>query len=129
MMNNQKGFSLVELVIVIAILGIFGTAVFGLFTTGAHSYRDVGDDSDIQNEAQLTVNQIENLVVDTTNALTYSYTAGGTTTRVLSDNGIGEVDGKTLTVYDKDAIYIIDWNKADKKIYLQKNEIDDSGTG
>ena len=128
MMNNQKGFSLVELVIVIAILGIFGTAVFGLFTTGAHSYRDVGDDSDIQNEAQLTVNQIENLVVDTTNALTYSYTAGGTTTRVLSDNGIGEVDGKTLTVYDKDAIYIIDWNKADKKIYLQKNEIDDSGT-
>lgn len=128
MMNNQKGFSLVELVIVIAILGVLGIAVFGLFTTGAHSYRDVGDDSDIQNEAQLTVNQIENLVVDTTNALTYSYTAGGTTTKVLSDNGIGEVDGKTLTVYDKDAIYIIDWNKADKKIYLQKNEIDDTGT-
>lgn len=127
-MNNHKGFSLVELIIVIAILGIFGTAVFSLIVVGTRSYRNVGNDSDIQNEAQLTVNQIENLVIDTTKAITYSYTAGGTTTKVLSDNGIGEVDGKTLTVYNSDAIYIIDWIKADKKIYLQKNTVDNTGT-
>lgn len=127
-MNNHKGFSLVELIVVIAILGIFGTAVFSLIVVGTRSYRNVGNDSDIQNEAQLTVNQIENLVIDTTKAITYSYTAGGTTTRVLSDSGIGEVDGKTLTVYNSDAIYIIDWIKADKKIYLQKNTVDNTGT-
>ena len=72
-MNNRKGFSLVELIVVIAILGIFGTAVFSLIVVGTRSYRNVGNDSDIQNEAQLTVNQIENLVIDTTKAITYSH--------------------------------------------------------
>ena len=126
-MNNNKGVSLVELIIVIAILGIFGTAVFSLFVVGTRSYRNVGNDSDIQNEAQLTANQIENLLIDTTKAITYSYTAGGSTTKVLSDNGVGEVDSKTITVYNTDSIYIIDWIKSDKKIFLQKKEVDNTG--
>ena len=139
-MNNQKGFTLVELVIVIAILGIFGTAVFGLFSTGTRSFRDVGDDTDVQNEAQLTVNQIENLIIDATNAITYSYTAeGGSDVMIKSDNEIASgtnVVQKTLKIYnlaknendntDRKEIYTITFNKNDKKITLFKSITYDS---
>ena len=64
--NNMKnsGFTLVELVIVMAILGILGLAVVCFIGTSTKQFKYASKDVDLQYEAQLTMNQIGDLIID-----------------------------------------------------------------
>lgn len=63
-MKNNRGMSLVEVLITVAILAlvIIGAATFML--TGSRSFAKGNADSGVQSEAELAVNQIEDLVID-----------------------------------------------------------------
>lgn len=65
-MKNPKGYSLIELIVVVAILAIVGTAVFGFFLTSSRLYKNDSDEVNLQYESQLAVNQLENLLIDAT---------------------------------------------------------------
>ena len=45
-MKNPKGYSLIELIIVVAILAIVGTAVFGFFLTSSRLYKNLVESQD-----------------------------------------------------------------------------------
>ncbi len=66
--KNNRGFSLVELVCVVAILGLTTTAVGSAMVVSAQNYKKGTVEFDVQQEVQTTTNLIGNLVVDAVNA-------------------------------------------------------------
>ncbi|MEG1848279.1 MAG: prepilin-type N-terminal cleavage/methylation domain-containing protein [Lachnospiraceae bacterium] len=70
-MSRNKGFTLIELVVSIAILGVVGLAVMGFMTTGSRTYTNVNEEVDLQYEAQLSVNQLRDLIIDANRGVAY----------------------------------------------------------
>lgn len=61
---NNHGFSLVELLIAMAILGVVSLTIYSFMVTGSRFYGKQSADADIQSEAQLVANTISDLIVD-----------------------------------------------------------------
>lgn len=132
----NSGFSLVELVVVIAIMGIIGAGIIGFMVTGLSSYRNVSNEADVANEAQLVMNQLENLIVDCGYGLNYTYTTaedeGGnvTTGFVETDASMPEdTASKSITVYNLSCRYVITFDGDAQTITYQKDtrNTDDDG--
>ena len=74
--GDHRGLSLVELVCAIAIMGLVGAGVSGFMIVGANTYRSGTTEVELQTEAQMVVNQIGDLVIDST-AVIKGYDASG----------------------------------------------------
>ena len=69
--KENKGITLVELVVAIAILAIASTAIVSFMITGTKSYASSSADINLQYEAQLVLTQIQELMVDATEGVNY----------------------------------------------------------
>lgn len=129
MKRNNKGISLVEVVVTVAILAIVGSAVLGFVLTGSNQYKGGTSESNMQYEAQLAGNQLQELIVDASKGIGYKV---GTSAGLIdkdSDltNGPVNVDTNTIKkfyVYSQEEgnniAYIITWNASEKKLYYSK---------
>lgn len=101
---DNKGLSLLELVITMAILAIIGGIIFLFLHSGTKSYQSTSKETNMQYNAQVLLNQIENYVVDTNLGFTegtnkvciYNKDEKGVTQETLS----WEPESKTL-FYEK----------------------------
>lgn len=73
--RDHRGLTLIEMVITIAIIGIFATVVATFITSGSNMYRKVSTTAKLQTDMQTTVESIKNLLMDTDIGIVY--TAGG----------------------------------------------------
>lgn len=69
--HDNKGFSLVELVVVMAIMGFLGLAVAGFIGTSSNQYKYASKEVDLQYEAQIAMNQIGDLLIDAQKGVKY----------------------------------------------------------
>lgn len=131
MRKDQKGFTLVELIIAIAILAIVTLAVCGFIVVGSRSYTSSNTDIMLQQEAQLALNQISDVIIDTTDSINY----GDGTELVLKDSEFSsEPDTKILVVVNKKGSnndndsYRFEWSKDTETIYFNTSDtvIDDA---
>lgn len=66
MRKNNKGYSLVELLITLAIFAIIMLAIILMMRTSLVSYKNGIQETTMQEEAQIVANQVEDLLVDAT---------------------------------------------------------------
>lgn len=64
MKKSNRGFSLIELIVSFAILGVVTLVVLGFTTSTANTYRMVSNDLSLQYEAQLTMGQLQEYLID-----------------------------------------------------------------
>lgn len=102
MRRDQKGFTLVELIIAVAILSIVAAAVCGFIVVGSRSYAAANSDITVQQDAQLALNQMSDVLIDTTRSVNYAgYDAAGSPTLVLKDSELAFApSAKSLTMYN-----------------------------
>ncbi len=117
--TDQKGFTLVELVAAVAIAAIVGGAVLGFMVVGAHSFTSASTEVNLQHEAQLTFNQLQDLIIDTAVGIDYLYGATETEENLVSsESGIpAGAAFKKLRMYNTDVIYEVVFNRAESRLY------------
>ncbi|MBQ7780752.1 MAG: type II secretion system protein [Lachnospiraceae bacterium] len=118
---DNRGLTLVELVCAMAILGLIGTGVGSVLIVSANNYNRGNNEVTLQQEAQMTANQLENLVVDATEQIQYTCTVGGTEydcvneAQALSYGAIAGGD-RTLKIKQGDRLYVVAYQSANQQI-------------
>lgn len=102
MKRDQKGFTIVELLIAVAILSIVVAAVCGFILVGSRSYAAGNSDISVQQEAQLALNQMSDVMIDTTRSVNYAgYDASGSPAYALKDAEFAFTpEDKSLVMYN-----------------------------
>lgn len=102
MRKDQRGFTIVELLIAIAILSIVVAAVCSFILVGSRSYASANSDISVQQEAQLAMNQMSDVLIDTTRSVNYvGYDSSDRSVLALKDSEFGfEPVAKSLIMYN-----------------------------
>lgn len=108
--RDNRGLTLVELMCAIAILGLIGAAVSGVMIVSAQSYQRGAGEIELQQEAQIAVNQIGDLVIDTTAQVT------------------APADGSSLTIDKDTSRYIITHNTAAYELLYSEYIVNGDGS-
>ena len=146
--TDNRGLTLIELVITVAIIAIFSGVVMTFIMTGSSTYRSTSSNAKVQMETQELVDRMEDMIIDTNRSLYY---ANGTGENIgsaikndIKQSGTGNSDGnKTFIVCNeyknndgntsKYICDVIDWDKKDATVYYSQREYtatsssDDSG--
>ena len=140
MKQKNKGFTLIELIVTIAIIAIFSGVVLTVVGTGAHSYRTTSSNTKVQMETQDVMDQIQNIIIDVNRSVYYTYgdamnsSVGDLVSNDIDSNGeaSGTAMSKTFmacsgkessdSAGSRDQEYdyscdVIMWNKQEQKLY------------
>lgn len=124
-MKSNKGFTLVELLITVTILAIVIISAAAFMLTGSRSFAKGSADSGVQSEAELAVNQIEDLVIDVNGGVNYVVDdSADTESLVMYHVETDETSG--LSVYKKRDVV---WDRDKKKISNSEWIVKDDGSG
>lgn len=122
-MKNNKGLSIVELLITVTILAIVIISAVAFMSTGSRSFAKGSADSNVQSEAELAVNQIEDLILDVNGGVDFQTTSDGGTLTMYH----AEADDSGLTTYQKRSVV---WNSGDANLKSTEEVLDrDDATG
>lgn len=69
--SNNKGLSLIELIVAVAILAVVGVAIMGFVAFSSRNYSQANKNVKLQYEQQMTVNRIRDVVLETSRAIAY----------------------------------------------------------
>lgn len=85
-MKNNKGFTLIEMLVAFAVLGIIMVILTIIIQTGSTTYRTLSSDINLQYESQITMNQLENYIINC-NGYAAVNTAGDRLYIINNDDG------------------------------------------
>lgn len=112
---GHKGFSLVEVIVSLAILAIVGGAVSSFLIAGNNSYIRGSSDLTLQEETQLTTNQMIDLIIDVQNDIKFEPAEGGGEKYGPEIDSAGNVVEGTsvpvreLTLYNDESVMMLRW--------------------
>ena len=96
-MKDNKGFSLIELIVAMAILGIVSMMCLGFIVSGMNGYSAVSSNINLQNKAQMTMNFIREYVIDCNEGLFFD--SDENTLYVFSSQKPEDEEGKVYTAH------------------------------
>ena len=146
--ENQKGFTIIEVLIATVILSIVVLTVCAFIMVGSKSYAAGNSDINVQQEAQLALNQMSDVLIDTTRSVNYvGYDSSGSPVPVLKDaeftftpadkslimfNGMveetpsavpGGASSKTVDAGNGNKHYHFYWSKDNETLYYAELEV------
>ena len=135
---QNKGFTLIELIVTIAIIAIFSGVVLTFISTGSNTYRSTSSSAKVQMETQETFDQIEELIIDVNRSLYYANGSGdslGAEIRndIKQSGGANSTGDKTFIICNEykngtgSSQYIcdvLDWDRDDATIYYSQKEFE-----
>ena len=139
MREGNKGFTLIELMVTIAIMAVFSAVVLTTIGTGANSYRRTSSNAKAQMETQEAMDQIQNMLIDVNRSVYYAYEDmdSGTVGAEISNDIDSGADSATKVFFacsaaEKNAIakeytYTLDkieWDSEKQKLYYSCNTWD-----
>ena len=98
-LKNHFGFTLIELVVAFAILGVASLAIGGFFVSSSRSYASSSSETGLQYEAQMALNQIEGKLIDATLGVNYNL-YNGSHNFVEADKTVANLQSKILYIFD-----------------------------
>ena len=67
--QDNKGLTLVELLVSMTVLSVVSLAIFSFMVFASKTYNKANGETNLQSEAQMTINRMENLIVSATNGV------------------------------------------------------------
>lgn len=130
--QNNAGFTLIEMIVTVAIIAIFSGVVVTLIGTGSNLFRDVSGNTKSQIDAQETLNAIEDLIIDANRSVYYAYGSGtamgeqirsdiddsnAASKTFITCNEYENGDGTSRYVFD-----VLDWVGSEGKLYYSQRQ-------
>ena len=116
---DNRGVTLMEMVVSVAIIGIFAAVVAGFITSGANFYRKSADTVQVQSDMQNTIDTVENQILNASQGITYTDNGD---TRVLTTNRRTIVATGDMTPYSD----VITWNAFEETLYYERTSSNSS---
>lgn len=113
---NNRGFSIVEILVAMAILGVVSLTIYSFMITGSRFYGKASSDADIQSEAQLVANTISDLIIDCEVNISYDDQISNS---INSQAGFIQAQGRTLEISNTDYQFLI-FHDGEKLFYLER---------
>ncbi|MBQ0043148.1 MAG: prepilin-type N-terminal cleavage/methylation domain-containing protein, partial [Lachnospiraceae bacterium] len=113
-MNRNKGFSLVELICTVAVMGVILTSISGAMIIASHNYSNGTVNVELQQETQTTSNLLSNLVIDSK------------TLEVAGLSETGDSDGTIKITATDESLVTIAYDTATKELTYSKQLMDGS---
>lgn len=125
----NKGITLVELIVTIAVMTIVGGAITSFIVVAQRSYNSGSAETDLQYEAQMVVNQLQDLVIDTARGISYQYNdeAMSKSVYILDEADIpaeAVTSTRSLYIYDREVYYKLNWDPDTKEVRFFKYDKD-----
>lgn len=124
--ENNAGFSLVEMLVAIAIFSVVSVAFFQFLMVAIRHYQQGTREVEVQYEAQLVTNQLQDMLIDAKQGV--SYAVNGTLVRSDADAPAGTVTSKEVFIYNTDRYYVIEWKAADRELLYSEYSRTPEGT-
>ncbi len=98
MKNNNKGFTLTELVAAVAILGLVTVVIGVIVKTSADTYGFISRDINLQYESQLTMSQMQEYAIDCNGFVAVGSDDKGSRLYLFNERDDGRYDGYLFTL-------------------------------
>lgn len=137
--KEEDGFTLVELIISMAIFSIVSIMIMMFLQTGSNSYQRAKNELDLQMESQMLINQIRDMAYSanyaeyddsgSTNVLTLYHVTQDYTPAVTPDPAMPGATAVPASVSKRiTSAEVVVWDPDTKKLYYDKEETSGSGS-
>ncbi len=97
--QKDRGFTLVEMIVTVAIIAIFSGVVLTAVTAGARMYRNVSSNTQVQVDTQQLADDMENLIIDANKGVYYAYGSSQSIGAAITDDiDSGAAGDRTLLI-------------------------------
>ena len=97
--KNNRGFTLIEMIVTVAIIAIFSGVILKFMTTGSNIFRGTSNSAEVQMETQNTFDKIEDMIINTNRGFYYGYGENSPINYDDIDSSIPSTGSKIFVVY------------------------------
>ena len=136
--QKNGGFTLVEMIVAVAITAVFSAVVLTAVAAGSRLYRSISGSTRVQMDTQELTDSVEKLIVNAGESIYYAYGSGKSPGAPISDDIDGSTDGdRTLLLCSIQknkggagirGVDVLDWRESEQKLYYSRQEITAAGT-